>query len=304
VINPLDYADLSEITPGEPLKIARPLVHAAFRFGDYSKIEGVFVPWFSGQAFADEGRWEPAQVKELKVMAAQIAAQFGVLSIDLIDADTTTLSYFQAGARFSTTVSHSDIGIQYYTGFLPRPAYSVEMASPPAITLDYNRYHQIGLDYAAEAAGFNIRAEAAVNMTGDLSGDDPSVYNPHVLWSLGFDRSLFAGINLNLQCNERIRLFDDEVGKEPTDIEKDASLTSTRITAEISRAFFRDTVRLSTAAIWGVEDKDVFIIPAVTFTRGSAELELSGGFFLGDRDGELGQYRDNSFVKTVMKYVF
>ncbi|MDR1232130.1 MAG: hypothetical protein LBK61_12125 [Spirochaetaceae bacterium] len=304
VINPLDYADLSEIKPDEPPKIARPLVHAAFRFGDYSKIEGVFVPWFSGWKFADEGRWEPAQIKELKQKASLLAAQFGVPNIDLTNTDTTILSYFQTGARFSTTVFHSDIGIQYYTGFLPRPAYSVEMKNPPAITLDYNRYHQIGLDYAVEAAGFNIRAETAVNSTGDLSGDDPSVYNPHVLWSLGFDRSLGAGINLNLQCNEKIRLFDDGVGKKPFDIEDGASLTATRVTAEISRAFFRDTVRLSTAAIWGVEDKDIYLIPALTFTRGSAEVTLSGGFFLGDRNGELGQYHDNSFVKAVMKYVF
>jgi hypothetical protein len=295
VINPLDYADLSEIKPDDPPKIARPLVHAAFRFGDYSKAEVVFVPWFSGQAFADGGRWEPAQIKELKAMAA---------GFPTIIRDTTTLSYFQTGARFSTTVFHSDIGMQYYTGFLPRPAYSVEMTLVPKIVLDYNRYHQIGLDYAAAVAGFNIRAETAVNLTGDLSGDDPSVYNPHFLWSLGFDCAFFAGININIQCNEKVRLFDDKVGKKPNDIEKDASLTATRITAKISRAFFRDTVQLSTAAIWGVEDKDVYLIPAVRFTQGSAELELSGGLFLGDRGGELGQYRDNNFVKAVMKYVF
>jgi hypothetical protein len=305
VINPLDYADLSEIKPGDPPKIARPLIHAAFRFGDYSKAEAVFVPWFSGQAFADGGRWEPAQIKELMQMAASLPPE------STTKRDTTTLSYFQTGARFSTTVFHSDMGIQYYTGFLPRPAYSVETVFLPSmgnipskIVLDYNRYHQIGLDYAAAVAGFNIRAETAVNLTGDLSGDDPSVYNPHFLWSLGFDCAFFAGININIQCNEKVRLFDDKVGKKPNDIEKDASLTATRITAKISRAFFRDTVQLSTAAIWGVEDKDVYLIPAVSFTQGSTELELSGGLFLGDRGGELGQYRDNNFVKAVMKYVF
>ncbi|MDR1095522.1 MAG: hypothetical protein LBL31_03970 [Spirochaetaceae bacterium] len=300
VINPLDYADLSDIKPGEPPKIARPLVRAVFRFGDYSKIEGVFVPWFSGQVFADGGRWEPAQAKALK----QMAALFGVSDIDAMKADTVTLSWFQAGARFSTTVSHSDIGVQYYTGYLPRPAYAVETGPVPAITLGYNRYHQIGMDCAAEAAGFNMRAEAAVNISGDLSGDDPSVYNPHFLWSFGFDRSLFAGISLNLQCNQKIRLADDGVGKKPYDVEADTPVTATRGTAELSRAFFRDTVRLSAAAVWGIEDKDLYLIPAVTFTHGSAELELSGGFFLGDRNGELGQYRDNSFVKAVMKYGF
>jgi hypothetical protein len=306
VINPVDYSDLSELKAGEPLKIARPLVRAAFRFGDYSKIEGVFVPWFEGHTFAGSGKWEPERMKALK----QTATQFGITAIH--EMDTTTLSYFQAGARFSTTVLHSDIGVQYYAGFLPRLAYSIETAPHPLllvpvpvkVTLDHNRYHQIGLDYAAEAAGFNIRAEAAVNITPDLSGDDPSIYNPHLLWSLGFDRKLFAEINLNLQCNEKIRLLDGRVGKKPFDIEDGASLTSTRITAELSRAFFRDTVRLSAAAIWGLEDKDALLLPSVTFVRGDAELELSAGFFLGDRDGELGQYRNNNFVKAGVTYTF
>jgi hypothetical protein len=300
VINPLDYSDLSEIKPDDPPKVARPLVHAAFRFGDFSKIEGVFVPWFAGQVFAEDGRWEPTQMKEMKQMIALV--QSPGVSIDKAP-PTSTLSYFQAGARFSTTVAHSDVGIQYYAGFLPRPA-AFEIISPTKISLEYNRYHQIGLDYATTAAGFNIRAEVAVNITDDLSGDDPSVYNPHFLWSLGFDRTLFAGINLNIQGNETIRLFDGGVGKKPNDIEEDASLTSTRITAEVSRAFFRDTFRLSTAAIWGIEDKDAFIIPGLTFTRGNAELELSCGFFVGDRDGELGQYHDNNFIKAGIKYVF
>jgi hypothetical protein len=302
VINPVDYADLSELKAGDPLKIARPLVHAAFRFGDSSKIEAVFVPWFQGHAFADSGRWEPEQIKELKQMAA-------LSGITPIRPDTTALSYFQAGARLSTTVLHSDIGVQYYAGFLPRPAYAVKTAAPAlplpvAVIFDYNRYHQIGLDYAAEAAGFNIRAEAAVNITADLSGDDPSVYNPHLLWSLGFDRTLFAGINLNLQCNEKIRLLDDRVGENPFDIEKDTPRTATRFTAELSRAFFRNTVRLSAAAIWGLEDEDALLLPSVAFVRGDAELELSAGFFAGSRDGELGQYRDNNFVKAEITYVF
>jgi hypothetical protein len=297
VINPVDYSDLSELKAGDPLKIARPLVHAAFRFGDYSKIEAVFVPWFQGHTFADNGRWEPAQMKALKEIPSKT------------EPDTADLSYYQAGARFSTTVFHSDIGIQYYAGFLPRPAYSIETVAPQIplpteIILMYNRYHQIGLDYAVETAGFNIRAEAAVNITADLSGDDPSIYNPHLLWSLGFDRKLPAEINLNLQCNEKIRLHDDRVGEKLFDIEEDAPLTSTRVTAELSRAFFRDTLRLSAAAIWGLEDKDALLLPSVTFVQGDAELELSAGFFLGGCDGELGQYRDNNFVKAGITYAF
>jgi hypothetical protein len=95
--------------------------------------------------------------------------------------------------------------------------------APFGIAVDYNRYHQFGLDWAQVIAGFNLRAEAAANITDDLDrggrGDD-AVYNPAVLWSLGFDRDLFWSVNLNLQCNESIRLVNDEVLENPpTDIE-------------------------------------------------------------------------------------
>ncbi|MDR1219915.1 MAG: hypothetical protein LBK73_09950, partial [Treponema sp.] len=41
VINPLDYSDLSGISDVMNLKIARPLVHASVRLGQFSKLEGV-----------------------------------------------------------------------------------------------------------------------------------------------------------------------------------------------------------------------------------------------------------------------
>jgi hypothetical protein len=33
-------------------------------------------------------------------------------------------------------------------------------------------------------------------------------------------------------------------------------------------------------------------------------MELSGGIFAGNREGELGQYRDNAFFKTALTYSF
>jgi hypothetical protein len=60
----------------------------------------------------------------------------------------------------------------------------------------------------SDLSGFNLRAELAANITEDIAGDDGAVYNPSLAWSLGFDRSLVAGIRATLQCNETIRLLD------------------------------------------------------------------------------------------------
>jgi hypothetical protein len=60
VINPLDYSDLSDLSDAVNLKIPRSLVHASLHIGQFSKLEGVFVPNFEPVRFAESGRWAPA----------------------------------------------------------------------------------------------------------------------------------------------------------------------------------------------------------------------------------------------------
>jgi hypothetical protein len=223
---------------------------------------------------------------------------------DVIRPDTSTLDYAQAGLRFNTTINGAaDFGFQYYYGRLTTPAVTMTKATPPVVTFAYNPYHQIGFDYAQVIAGFNLRAEAAANITEDLSGDDGAVYNPSLAWSLGFDRDLFAGINLNLQCNETIRLFDGEIS-DPQDIETGSDITTTRITATLSKKFLRDELELKNTAVWEVENSAALIMPAIVWTKNDVALELSGGIFAGSDEGLFGQFHDNSFIRVGLKYTF
>ena len=250
--------------------------------------------------------------------------------------DISTLAYAQAGARFTTTIGSADIGLQYYYGRLTRPAVSstitttttfISVPLPPPYsqlpkTIDtkidlnyaYNPYHQVGIDWAQAIFGFNIRAEVAANITSDLSGDDPSVYNPAFLWSLGFDRDLFLGLNLNIQCNESIKLMYDKIGNKTVDdgaisttiidTETDTDKISTQIIAALSRKFFRDQLELRFAAIWEIEAKDYLLMPAIILTRDTVSVEFSGGIFGGDEKGQFGQYHNNNFVKVSLTYSF
>jgi hypothetical protein len=325
-----DQSDLMSV------KIARPLVHASFRFGQFSKIEGVFVPWFEPHRFATEGRWMPAQMKMLANPDIPTPIPIDIIPTET-KPDTTTIDYAQGGLRFTTTIGSVDFGAQYYYGRLPQPAAKISLteldttAQPISAKVNasylYNPYHQIGLDYAQVLFGFNIRAELAANITEDLKGDDGSVYNPSLAWSLGFDRDLFWGINLNLQVNESIRLMQDKLGKsinkldvndidiasimtsgsynfDNIDIEGGSPLTATRLTAALSRKFIRDELELRVAVVWGIEDKDCAIMPALVWTKDDICFALSGGFFAGDSDGQLGQYKDNHFLKLSMTYTF
>jgi hypothetical protein len=299
VVNPLDYSDLSNLGDLMNLKIARPLVHVSLLWGCFSKLEGVFVPSFEPIRFAGSGRWVPAQMAMINQLPPQ----------NVIRPDTTTLDYAQAGLRFTTTIAGAaDIGVQYYYGRLTTPA-AVTRTAPtgtpplPMVTFAYNPYHQIGFDYAQVIAGFNFRAELAANITEDLSGDDGAVYNPSLAWSLGFDRDLFAGLTLNIQCNETIRLFDGEISG-PQDIEADSDITSTRISVQLSKKFFQDKLDLKARALWDVESSACLLMPAVTWTKNNVALELSSGVFLGSDEDLFGQFHDNSFVRAVLTYSF
>jgi hypothetical protein len=293
VINPYDYSNLTTLTDSMAMKVAQPLIYGSYRLGSFSKIEAAILPWFSPHRFAEEGRW------------AQASSPFPVTRPD---ADVlTTLDYFQAGARFTTTIGSADLGAQYFFGRMYQPATKFMFTGPmpSGMAIDYNRYHQIGVDYAQDIAGFNIRAEAAANITEDLSGDDGEVYNPSIAWSLGFDRDLVWGINLNLQCNESIRLMNDEVSdNQLLDTEAGSDLTSTLVTAVLSKKFLRDELELKTNAVWDIENGAALIMPGIVYTKNDVALELSGGIFAGNDEGLFGQFQDNSFVRVGLSYTF
>jgi hypothetical protein len=323
VINPLDYSEITDASDTLNMKIARPLVHATARFGRSSKLEVVFVPTFEPHRFASEGRWIPAQMKTLReqIAAAMQAAaaqqqtqgaetENPLPSPVVVHPDTSKLNYAQGGLRFTATIGSSDIGAQYYYGRLPTPAVKMSFAQSPQPMLSgveflYNPYHHIGVDYAQVLFGFNIRAEFAANITSDLGGGDGEVYNPNLAWSLGFDRDLVWGINLNLQANETARLFHGNIHDNPLlDIEAGVDITSTRITAILSKKFLRDELEARVAALWEVEAKDFFIMPAIIWTRDAVQVEVSGGIFGGDEEGQFGQYYKNNFVKVGLTYSF
>ena len=294
VTNPIDYSDLRNITDIKAKKIARPMVHITLNTGSFSKLEGVFIPNFYGHRFASDGRWMPGQVKEM-----QDLAQMFFFFPDF--PNTEGIEYFQAGVRYTTTIGSADIGCQYYYGNLFRPVIRIL----PSPQIKYNRYHQIGIDYAQVILSLNVRSEAAIHLTDDLSGNDGSVRNPFIGWSLGFDRDLFWGINLNIQCNETIRLFDNKVGNSPIfDAEAGTDVTSTRLSAQLSKKYFRDKLESKASVIWDIENADCYVIPAIIWSNDNLSVELSAGIFAGNVNGELGQYWNNSFIKLGLKYSF
>ena len=306
VVNPQDQSDLTVVDEMER-KIARPLVRVSRSLAPMTRVEAVLLPSFEGEGFATDGRWVPGKMIELEAAMQQIVVAYAVTGdVTRVEEESDGLGHWQAGLRFTTTVGSVDLGAQYFYGYLKRPAVKVTLVPGTSLDIEtlYNRYHQIGLDCATVLAGTNLRAELGVNLTEDMAGDDPSTYNPSIVWSLGFDRDVIAGLNLNLQGTGSVRLMDGGVGEEPFDFEDGTDMTRTRITAVVSKKLFRDELELKTTAIFGVEDGDYYLIPAASWTRDDLSFELSTGVFGGRRSGELGCYDDNDYLKASVTVSF
>jgi hypothetical protein len=241
-------------------------------------------------------------------IAAQAASAANEKVAGLLDyPDTDTLAYAQGGLRFTTRAGPFDLGLQYFNGFLPRPAANADPAAVAAngyrVPVSYNRYQQAGADFAAVLAGFNLRGELAANFTEDLAGDDPLVYNPALAFSFGLDHGLPAGLSLNLQYAGTYRLKDELIAS-AYDVEYGTDAFSSNLTAVLSQSLFKDALKLEATVLWEIGDEDCLVLPSATYALGDAELKLSAGIFGGDGSGPLGQYADSSYVKASVSYRF
>ncbi|MCX7949528.1 MAG: hypothetical protein N2509_05395 [Treponemataceae bacterium] len=309
VLNPLDYTDFT-VTDSKERKIAQPMIRLSWNIGDFTKLEGIGVIGFQGNQYDLSGRWQPAQLGSLVALPSGVSGQTTAQILSAALQADRSLDHSQGGLRFTTTTGSVDWGIQYFYGYLPNPAAKIVLAGtfptlyPVLQSLAYNRYHQAGLDAATVFAGFNLRFEGAANITEDTSGNDPTVYNPHLAFSLGFDRDVVAGINLNVQYNGTYRLMDDKVGPKPIDIEAGTKAFTDRLTTRLSQSLFQDTLKWECTILWGIQDKDYLIIPKISWAIGDGEIFAQGGIFGGDSAGLVGQYDKNDYITLGMKYTF
>lgn len=46
------------------------------------------------------------------------------------------------------------------------------------------------------------------------------------------------------------------------------------------------------------------ILPSIVWTKGDVEVELAGGIFGGDDEGEIGHFGDNDYASLSLTYTF
>ena len=320
IVNPKDYSKPYEFYP-EKIKKASPIFFLSAYLPKEMKLEFVYLPVFEADEFALAGRWE-------KNTFANITQALPSVNKALVEAKkklfsqqapkTNTFDYAQGGLRYSLTIGGKhDLGFQYFTGFLHEPNFQSNYKPSAPIEAEftqvfenaqliYNRCHQIGADYEAMFGQFTVQAELAANITADLKGTNPDIYNPNLAWNLGLLYALPKNINLRLQAAETVRLLNSGINQDKLslDTEKGSPITDTRLLFSISQTLVRGSLEWKLNAIVEIEDADFMINPELSWLIGTIDFDLGLGFFGGKKNGKLGRYPNNHFIKMSIGYEF
>ena len=272
------------------------------------------------------------------------AAQFD--SEDLYP-DVYNLKYAQAGLRLTGTASSFDWGVSYYYGHYKQPSANAEetvtMANlstllPAAMaagnvaevarlqklyakytakgitlpTLEYDRKQTFGIEAATVLGRFNLRAEAAYNLTDDFSGTDPWVHNNSFGWLIGFDMDIpISNININVQEIGNYILKNDRITNGifktyDVDYNEKGRYTNDKFVINISDSWMHDKLKPEITLLWGIETGDVVIQPKVAYNP-TPELTLTlSGMYIYCRDeySEFYEWKNNDFVNFGIRYQF
>lgn len=307
-----------------------------------NRFEFIWTPFMTADRYAASGRWVPTQVKELEAFLSKTALESIVNAsepnktimlsnssslADNLYPDLYQLKYMQAGARFTTTTGSWDWGVSYYFGRDKRASfdyakmsgtshdgkdgyiykYLAGIADEDDKFIDYDFLQVFGIEAAKTFGAYNFRAEAAYNLTKDVSGDDPKVHNNSFAWVFGFDRDLpVSELNFNLQTQGKFILNHDEI-KDSGDTESGTYKTDNKLVLNISDNLAHGKLKPEVSAIYGFEHFDLIIMPKVTwYVSDGLEFSASGMYmqsFIESRS-EFGNWHNNSFVQIAAKYTF
>ena len=303
IVNPRDKTDLTLMYAPQEMKIARPLISATVYLPYDLKLEGVYLPVFEGNRIVTgtSDRWYSRQFDRIWGNSA------GTVSFN--PPVTDTLAYSQGGSRLTAAIGGKhDLGVQYFYGRLPELAFRAEPAGGGLASTTfaglYNPYHHIGIDYGVGIGPVSLSAELAANITSDLSGNNPSIYNPLLAWNTGTVYSAPLGFTFSVNVAENIRLHHNSIGTQDYDVESGKKATDTKLAFSVSQTLLRTSFEWKLGAIVGIEDADFCIMPGIHWQFGTLLLDCNVGIFGGKETGSLGQFTRNSFIRLTAAYEF
>jgi len=169
------------------------------------------------------------------------------------------------------------------------------------ITPEHHRLGVAGGSFSSEIKGIILRGEAAYYngkyfLTEDMQAEDALVQKDYINYVVGLDFSL-GKVKMSGQFIQKYILdysnaiVDEEINNMAT------------IMARYD--MIRETLHLELFSYIGLTGEDALIRPKITYDfDDSFSILLGANIFVGSRDGQFGQYQDNSMVYTKIKYNF
>ena len=169
------------------------------------------------------------------------------------------------------------------------------------ITPEHHRLTVAGGSFSSEIKGVILRGEAAYYngkyfQTEDMAAEDAIIQKDYINYVVGLDFSI-GSVKMSTQFIQKYildyndKMIDDEVNNMATFL--------------IHYDMMRETLHLDLFSYVGLTNGDALIRPKITYDfDDSFSILIGSNIFVGDEEGQFGQYQDNSMIYTKIKYNF
>jgi hypothetical protein len=212
--------------------------------------------------------------------------------------------------KYSAMTSKIDFEIMGGYTWDDTPTMHVEKVMTPGpppslaglnITPQHPRLYVAGGSFSTEIKGIILRGEGAYFngkyfQTADPTAVDAITQKDYINYVVGLDFSI-GGVKLSTQFIQKY-IMDYEDGIDENEFNNMATFLA-------HYDMLRETLHLELFSYVGLTNSDALIRPKISYDfDDSFNILLGGNIFVGDRDGQFGQYQDNSMVYAKVKYNF
>ena len=299
-------------------------VYLATKVSEYESLKTAAQAAYDGAVDEIGYDAEAAEAKTTQAGTAYMYALNNANSLnsdpDMIYPDLKTLKYGQFGTRLTGTLGSFDWGVSYYNGFYKQPSFNATKldswlnkylaqgtTSEDDKFLAYDRKQTFGLEAATTLWRFNLRGEAAYNLTEDVDGTDAFVHNNSVAWLGGFDIDLpFWNMNVNVQETGTAILKNDEI-KSSLDVDySENAYTNNKFVVNVTTSFMNEKILPEVTVLYGIENGDLIVMPKFTYKPDQSLSLYVNGMYIYSRDdnSEFAAWKNNSFVNIGVSYQF
>lgn len=225
-------------------------------------------------------------------------SQFNKINYSAALEPEKTLDSGEFGGRLSFFLSGIDLSLAALYTWSDFPVSNMHVFGDSlSIESEYYRYSFIGADFSSSLSDFVLRGETAYFLNNRFTSTKGIIERNSLKALLGVD--WYPGNEWTVSA----QIADDFILDYNKAINADEHQWISTIS--ISKSLFRNTLKLSTFAYVGLNEKEIFNRSSLDYALTDELHILAGVDIIGGRSsGMFGQYKDNSEIWIKAKYSF